>query len=175
MLEELYEKDFEEIFAILEEGFPPSERRTKADQRKLMDLKEYTIIGLKEAGNLIGLVAEWEGPEYRFVEHFVVNEAFRGNGVGSRLLNEYNDLSDKPVVLEVEPPENDIQKKRIKFYRRNGYHLTEYSYVQPTINADIKGVPLVLMTYPDQLTDDRFLSVKDWLFSTVYNKEKMIK
>lgn len=172
MLKALYEKDFEEIFSILEEAFPPSERRTKADQKKLMDLEEYTIYGLKEADDLIGFVAEWEGPEYRFVEHFVVNEAFRGNGVGSKLLNEYNELSDKPVVLEVEPPENDIQKKRIRFYKRNGYHLTEYSYVQPTINADIKGVPLVLMTYPDQLTDDRFLSIKDWLFSTVYNKEK---
>lgn len=175
MVEELYEKDFDELFAILEEGFPPSERRTKSDQRKLLDLEEYRIYGLREEGNLIGFVAEWEGPEYRFVEHFVVNEAFRGNGVGSRLLSEYNDLSDKPVVLEVEPPENEIQKKRIKFYRRNGYHFTEYSYVQPSINADIKGVPLVLMSYPDQLTDDRFLSVKDWLFSTVYNKEKMIK
>ncbi len=175
MLEKLYEKDFDEIFTILEEAFPPSERRTKADQRKLLDLEEYTIFGLKESGSLIGFVAEWEGPEYRFVEHFVVSETFRGNGAGSKLLNEYHDLSDKPVVLEVEPPENDIQKKRIKFYQRNGYHLTDYSYVQPTINADIKGVPLVLMTYPDGLTDARFSSVKDWLFTTVYNKEKMIK
>ena len=174
MLKELYENDFDQIFTILEEAFPPSERRTKADQRKLMDLEEYTIFGLKEAGDLIGFVAEWEGPEYRFVEHFVVNEAFRGNGTGTKLLNEYHDLSDKPVVLEVEPPEDEIQKKRIKFYKRNGYHLTDYTYIQPTINADIKGVPLVLMTFPDRLTDDRFLSVKDWLFRTVYDKE-MIK
>lgn len=175
MLEKLYKKDFDEIFTILEEAFPPSERRTKADQKKLMDMEEYSIFGLKERGNLIGFVAEWEGPECRFVEHFVVDAACRGNGVGSRLLNDYHDLSDKPVVLEVEPPENDVQKKRIKFYRKNGYHLSEYSYVQPTINADIKGVPLVLMSYPDRLNDDLFLALKDWLFSTVYNKEKMIK
>src|SRR5699024_9780780 len=170
MLEKLYKKDFDEILTILEEAFPPSERRTKADQKKLMDLEEYSIFGLKERGNLIGFVAEWEGPEYRFVEHFVVDEAFRGNGVGSGLLNDYHDLSDKPVILEVEPPENDVQKKRIKFYEKNGYHLSEYSYVQPTINADIKGVPLVLMSYPDRLNDDLFLALKDWLFSTVYNK-----
>lgn len=175
MLEKLDETDFDEIFKILEEAFPPSERRTKSDQRKLMELEEYTVFGLKESGDLIGIVAEWEGPEYRFVEHFAVDEAYRGNGTGSKLLDDYNGLSGKPVVLEVEPPENDIQKKRIRFYRRNGYHLSGYSYIQPTINADIKGVPLVLMTYPDRLTDEHFKSLKDWLFSTVYNKEKMIK
>ena len=140
MLQKLDKKDFDEIFSLLESAFPPSERRTKEDQEKLMDLDEYSIFGLKKRGSLIGFVAEWEGPEYRFVEHFVVNEAFRGNGIGSGLLSDYHDLSDKPVVLEVEPPENDVQKKRVRFYKRNGYHLSEYSYVQPTINADIKGV-----------------------------------
>ncbi len=171
MLQKLDKKDFDEIFSLLEAAFPPSERRTKEDQEKLMDLDEYSIFGLKKRGSLIGFVAEWEGPEYRFVEHFVVNEAFRGHGIGSELLSDYHDLSDKPVVLEVEPPENDVQKKRVRFYKRNGYHLSEYSYVQPTINADIKGVPLVLMTYPDGLNDDLFLTLKDWLFTTVYNKE----
>lgn len=172
MLTRLQEKDFEQIFEIMEKGFPPSERRSKEKQRGLLTTEEYNVFGLKEDDDLLGFIAEWNGPEYRFIEHLAVNEEFQGKGIGSKLLTEYHRLSDKPVILEVEPPENEIQKRRVKFYERNSYHLTEHGYVQPSINENIKGVPLVLMSYPDRLTNPQFLSVKEWLFRTVYDLEK---
>ena len=65
MLEKLDETDFDEIFKILEEAFPPSERRTKSDQRKLMELEEYTVFGLKESGDLIGICLLYTSPSPR--------------------------------------------------------------------------------------------------------------
>ncbi|MCD2137150.1 GNAT family N-acetyltransferase [Salinicoccus halitifaciens] len=169
MLEELKKEDFEEVYAIMERSFPESEIRTKEGQRQLLDLKAYRLYGLREDGEIKGFIAEWEAPDHRFVEHFAVSVHSRGGGTGTRLLHAYHDLSDKPVILEVEPPEDELQRRRIAFYERNGYHLSEYGYIQPVINNNHEGVPLVLMSTPDVLTEERFLLFKDWIFNTVYD------
>jgi GNAT superfamily N-acetyltransferase len=169
MLEELKKEDFNEVYAIMESSFSESEIRTKEGQRQLLDLDAYRLYGLREDGKIEGFIAEWDAPAHRFVEHFAVSVHSRGGGTGTRLLRTYHDLSDKSVILEVEPPEDGVQKRRIAFYERNGYHLSWFGYTQPVLNGDHEGVPLVLMSAPDVLTEERFLLFKEWIFNTVYD------
>ncbi|CAM4163931.1 GNAT family N-acetyltransferase [Lacicoccus alkaliphilus] len=171
MLEELKKEDFEEVYAIMESSFPESERRTKERQRKLLDVEGYHLYGLKGNGEIIGFVAEWDGPDHRFVEHFAISAHARGGGIGTKLLQAYHTLRDKPVILEVEPPADEMQKRRIAFYERNGYHLSGCGYTQPVINENHPGIPLVLMSYPEALSEERFMLFKNWIFNTVYRSD----
>ncbi|HBV24253.1 MAG TPA: GNAT family N-acetyltransferase [Jeotgalicoccus sp.] len=168
MLERLDKNEFERLYALMDESFPPAEIRDFKGQQMLLDKPDYNVYVLRENGEILAFFAEWVNKKYRFVEHLAVNEKYRSQGLGSKTLQAYNALSSKPVILEVEPPEDEIQRRRIKFYERNGFHLSSYSYIQPVINEGHEQVPLVLMTYPELLDNDTLAEVKNWLDQTVY-------
>ena len=168
MLELLKEKEFDQFYALLEDSFPKSEIRSFQGQKELLNLSVYNVYVLKEDEVILAFFAEWQNESHRFLEHLAVNEKYRSRGLGSKTLQAYTAQSDKPVVLEVEPPNDDIQIRRVKFYEKNGFHLTSYGYVQPVINEGYEGVPLVMMTYPKKLNHTELALVKDWLDETVY-------
>lgn len=169
MLEILKNEEFNQLYELMDDSFPPSEIRSFESQQKLLNNPLYTVYVLREEGEILAFFAEWKNESFRFLEHLAVNKKYRSRGLGSKTLQAYHDLSDEPVVLEVEPPNDETQIRRVKFYEKNGYHLSSYSYIQPTINEGYEGIPLVLMTYPRLLDDDELSTVKNWLDQTVYN------
>lgn len=169
MLERLKDNEFEQLYDLMRDSFPESEIRTFENQQHLLNNPLYTVYVLREEKTILAFFAEWQNDTYRFLEHLAVNKDYRSRGLGSKTLQSYNALSNKPVILEVEPPEDNIQIRRVKFYERNGYYLSSYSYIQPTINDGHAGIPLVLMTYPKILDNVELSEVKYWLDQTVYN------
>lgn len=169
MLEILNDEDFNKLYELMGDSFPLSEIRTFEGQKQLLSNPLYTVYVLREEGEVLAFFAEWQNESYRFLEHLAVNRNYRSRGLGSKTLQAYHDLNDKPVVLEVEPPNDEIQIRRVKFYEKNGYHLSSYSYIQPMINAGYEGTTLALMTYPTLLNGDELNNVKKWLDQTVYN------
>lgn len=168
MLELLEKDDFEQLYALMDDSFPKAEIRNFKGQRELLENPHYNVYVLRKNSEILAFFAEWENESYRFIEHLAVNEKSRSQGLGSKTLQAYNALSSKPVLLEVEPPEDDMQRRRVKFYERNGFHLSSYSYVQPVINEGYESVPLVMMTYPEALSNEELKQVKNWLDQTVY-------
>lgn len=172
MLRKMYEREFEAFHQLLEENFPKGERRPKSEQKNLLSLEAYNVYVEVSEGDIVGFFAEWSNDEFHFIEHLAVNEKFRGKGTGSRLLKEYLDLDNKPVILEVEPPEDDIQKKRVRFYEKNGCLLTPFTYTQPTLYEGEPSVELVLMSYPDMLSQLQFEHFKKWALNTIYYRSE---
>lgn len=168
MLELLEKDEFEQLYALMEDSFPKAEIRNFKGQQELLENPHYNVYVLREKSEILAFFAEWANETYRFLEHLAVNEKFRSQGLGSKTLQAYKTLSSKPVILEVEPPKDDIQKRRVKFYERNGFHLSTYSYIQPVINEGYESVPLVMMTYPEALDNKELDQVKKWLDQTVY-------
>ena len=172
MLTRLYLADFEAIARLLEYSFPPTERRTKEDQRALFDTEaSYRVYGIpnEQGAGINGLLAVWELDEIIFLEHFAVDPALRGQGLGSRMLQELVHMTNKPVCLEVEPPETEIARRRIAFYQRNGFFLNEYPYVQPALANGQPPIPLLLMTHGRALTAAEFTKIRDLLYREVYH------
>lgn len=160
---------FDEIFAIMEASFPVSEIRTYSGQRALLANPNYHLYTDKDAENrTLAFMAAWEFPELRFVEHIAVNPDIRGGGIGKKLMNRYISRSDKPVVLEVEPPEGEMEQRRIGFYERLGFYLNPYPYVQPPLRAGQADLPLRIMTYPRPATLKEFQRFRDILYTEVY-------
>ena len=75
----------------------------------------------------------------------------------------------KRICLEVELPENDIARRRIGFYTRNGFSLNEYHYIQPPMSAGKNPVPLLIMTTGGAVDEKKFEYIKDKLYEKVYN------
>lgn len=171
MLERIAAEDFQSLYRLLETSFPPTERRTKEGQKALFDTEPaYKVFGLKnKATNSVdAFLAVWELENILFLEHFAVDPTLRGKGLGSRLLCELAGITDKPLCLEVEPPENDLAKRRIEFYRRNGFFLNEYPYIQPSLAKGQPPIPLLIMTYGKAVDQSTFEKIRDELYKNVY-------
>lgn len=168
MLEKICEKDFDEIFAVMKASFPQDEMRKKEEQRALFCESEYTVFAAREEGVLLGFLAVWDFPDVLYIEHFAVDGRLRGAGLGTKMLGELVRAAEKPVCLEVELPDNDIAKRRIGFYERNGFLLNDYPYIQPPLSAGQKSLPLGIMTYGRKISQDEYEKIKRLLYARVY-------
>ncbi len=169
MLKIITDTDFEGSYKILSDSFPKNELRPKENMKKAMDNKKYMVYkyGDEEAK---GITAVWELDGLLFIEYLAVNEKFRNNGIGSEILKELCDMYKCPLCLEVEPPESDIAKRRIEFYKRNGFYLNLYPYEQPAYSEKQAAVPLMIMTTGGTITKEQFLKMRKEIYKEVYNK-----
>ena len=164
-------KEFKEIWKIYEYSFPKDERRTLEKQTQTFKKTEYKLFAVYEA-ELIGFIAIWEFEEFRFIEHIAIKKEQRNKGLGTKLMKEF--LDSKIVVLEVERPNTEIDKRRIEFYKRLGFKLNTYDYIQPPYEEGKNPVPLYLMTHPKEITEQEFSKMKEKLFKTVYEQKKLM-
>lgn len=162
-------KQFNEVFTIMEVSFPECEKRTYDGQRALLTNPNYRLITETDInGTIIAFLATWEFPMFRFVEHIAVDKSIRGGGIGGKMIKAYLEQSHKPVILEVEPPIADIAKRRIGFYERLGFRLNPFDYVQPPLREGQADLPLLIMSYPKPLTEAKFRQCREVLYTEVY-------
>ena len=157
MLQRINETNFPEIYRIMQASFSDDEYRPYDEQLALFEEPEYRIYYMPA-----GFLAVWE------FEHFAVDPALRNSGTGSAMLQELVKQYQKPICLEVELPEDELTRRRIGFYERNGFVFNEYPYIQPPISKGKSPVPLRIMTYGSAITQDTFEEMKRVLYQRVY-------
>lgn len=171
MLQELNLSDFENVYALMDESFPPDEHRPCGEQKALLDDEAYRILVLPAPGGEVqGFFSLWEFDAFLYVEHFAVNPAFRNGGVGSKMLAELLETAGKPVCLEVELPETEMARRRIGFYQRNGFVLNPYPYIQPPISAGRNPLPLSIMSAPRAISQQEFEEFRRLVYTRVYKQ-----
>ena len=168
MLHKSNSDSFDRIYDILEKSFPPDELRPYIEQASLLLDMRYSILSETQNGKIAAFFAIWEFDTFIFIEHFATHPDFRNLGLGSQMLRELTEISKKPLCLEVEPPDCDVSRRRIEFYKRNGFHLNHYHYMQPPISKGRKTIPLMIMTSPSPITESEFENIKATLYSEVY-------
>ena len=169
MLSKLEKMQFNEIYKIMEESFPEEERRPYEEQRALLECKDYSIYVHIVKEEIVAFFGVWRLSGFDFIEHFAVKETHRNGGIGTKLLRELLILLKKPVILEVEPPTEKLTKSRIQFYERNGFALNDYDYFQPPISKGRSRIPLMIMTYPNQITVSQYENIRNALYQEVYH------
>ena len=137
---------------LLEEAFPVEERRDMAEMWQLLGTSSMELLTLEEGAQVRGLLMLWNLEGMVFLENFAVSPSLRGQG----------------MLLEVEPPEGQMQRRRIGFYERNGFDLNHYPYQMPCLHGDGPSLPLLLMSRPDPLTDQEARQVAERLYQEVY-------
>ena len=167
--------DFDSLFKLMKQAFPSIERRSYEDQKNLLTENLYNIIADKDENeNIIDFIASWEFNDFNFIEHFAVDSKMRGNGRGTSMLKDYLNKCNKPIYLEVELPENDISVRRIEFYKRMGFYLNNFEYLQPPMQKQDVFLPLKIMSYPRSVDEREFINFKNTVYDKVYKKQSTI-
>ena len=106
---------------------------------------------------------------FYYIEHFAIDPAQRNGGYGKSVLNHLCQLLKHPIVLEVEIPEEEMAKRRINFYQRQGFSLWEKPYQQPPYKTGDNYLPMLIRAYGDIECGKDFDSVKEHIYREVYN------
>lgn len=106
---------------------------------------EYYFELIYDEGRFVGEMLSWENADFIYVEHFCMLPDVRGRGCGSRAL-ELLRARGKTIILEIDPPVDDISRRRKGFYERNGFIANDYDYTHLPYHRGCKGHRLVIMS-----------------------------
>lgn len=173
MLEEIeirpYEQGtpLEDVKALLEEAFPPQERRRWDAQQQLIAAEKVKLLLLEKNRQFAGFVIYWALSDFYFIEYIAIHPDMRGGGAGSQVMRTL-EKALFPLVLESEAPHTEIASRRVGFYERLGYVAWPHIYLQPPYHQGDAPVEMLLMQkgmHPDEPT---FFRIKQELYRVIY-------
>ena len=127
-------------------SFPIEEQRpVESIERLIAEEQRFKASVLCHEGRFIGLLTYWRFEDFIYIEHFAISPALRSSGYGTTALKAFIRQQTLPVVLEAEPPTEEMAIRRVRFYERNGFTLYHHDYYQPPYTPDRQGIPLRLM------------------------------
>lgn len=149
------EKDFDIVYSKMTSAFPYEERRDSYDEKECLKDSRFKLLSLIDGDISVGFVALWILDGFIFLEHIAVDEDKRSSGYGSKAIELIKAEFNMPIILEAEAPLTEQQIKRISFYERLGFIVNDNPYTQPSYHGG-EGVPLMLLSFPDPLSDADF-------------------
>lgn len=155
------DKGWAEAWALYENSFPYCERWNAEAYDRAFGDPHFVADGIWLDGNLIGILFHWNAGDYHYVEHLAVSPALRGQNMGSKALAAF--CRGRRVVLEIDPPVDDISIRRLHFYQRLGFVENPQEYIHPSFRRPFTPHKLVLMSYPDPLTNDEARVFADFI------------
>ena len=134
----------------------------KAHSQKVKDSNDIARVGTVSSGDeFIGILFHWNAGDYRYVEHLAVSPRLRGQNMGSKALAAF--CQGRRVILEIDPPEDEISVRRQHFYQRLGFVANPYAYIHPSFRRPFHPHRLVLMSYPEALTYEEARGFADFI------------
>lgn len=113
--------------------FPKSELKPVRAMLRLMDEGKYEPLLVLEEGEAVGYATAWLPPsrEGALLEYLGVLRGKRNGGLGSKMLallaDKYGQIfGEAEAPTSNDPAENDLRRRRIGFYLRNGMRLLDY-------------------------------------------------
>lgn len=163
------DKSYAFVEDLLVNAFPVDEYRDLQELRKLVTSKDIFHCNLIYDDNaIIGFITYWNLGNFYYVEHFATHPDARNNGYGKLVLEKLQTDLQKPIVLEVERPTEVMSKRRIEFYKRQGFKLWSYDYRQPPYRPGGVFLDLFLMVYGSLNEEENVEQVKSTIYREVY-------
>lgn len=151
------------------EAFPEAERRDFALVRQLIASEPaFQLQVFDRVGIYVGFLTHWQFEGFRYVEHFAIDPSARNGGIGGAALRHFLASQEDAVVLEVELPKDDLTRRRVGFYERQGFRLDTHIYIQPPYRPGGSSLELRLMCYGGMDLTQRYVEVRDALYQKVY-------
>ncbi len=175
MLEIRQIKDFDKdllpkFVQLFESAFPIDERRKTEQLLQIINRGDCVCYTIFYENQFAGFLTEWHFESFRYCEYFAIESDLRGKNIGTNALKIVQNLSMKPLILEVEPPTDAQSRRRIEFYKRNAFSLCDKPYMQPAYTPTSKAIPLLLMEFGGNLTQTNFDEIVQEIHTKVYRK-----
>ena len=113
-----------------------------------------------------GFCAYYKFDNFIYIEHLAVHPEVRGQKIGTKVLHELRELQ-KTLILEIDPPVDNISIKRLHFYENVGFKLNDYPHVHPAYRLEYKGHELKVLSYPQGISLHVFKIFRQYLNDTV--------
>ncbi len=165
---------FSSVYEKMCATFPYEERRDFTDQADCLKDSRFNFFEIYDNDVAVGFVSLWDLCEFVFIEHIAIDPDKRSGGYGSRAVDLVKETYKKTVILEAEAPETEQQIKRIRFYDRLGFKVNDYPYEQPSYHGG-EGVPLLILSYPDLITEAEFQNFLTKTRSSAYKNSGDIR
>ncbi len=153
---------FERAYDLYKSSFPVEERRDDEEQRRVLKNEAYHFDVIKENDEFIGIMLYWEVNELVYLEHFAIRRDLREKGYGTAVLNLLKE-NGKTILLEIEPPVDDITVRRYEFYKRNGFVMNPFYHIQAKYHLGDADLELKILSYPRELEKDEYLAFYEYM------------
>ena len=134
-----------DIATLYRTSFPFTERRTVESMAQYLTLPSVCFYRLFRSDSCVGMLHLWILEHVVYGEHFAIEPHFRNQGYGRQILRMVLDNLEKPILIEVEPPENELAARRLNFYEREGLFVAKKDYIQPPYQSASAEVALYLL------------------------------
>ncbi|MDU5262002.1 MAG: GNAT family N-acetyltransferase [Clostridium celatum] len=145
------DKMFNDAMILYKKSFPCHEQRGMESQIEILNDKEYHFDLIYDNNSFVGIILYWETLNYIYIEHFCIEPNMRNKKYGENAL-ELLKKRKKTIILEIDPPIDEISIRRKLFYTRAGYKENDFNHIHPPYSKYNKGHLLSVMSYPDFLT-----------------------
>ncbi|WP_439182243.1 GNAT family N-acetyltransferase [Carboxylicivirga taeanensis] len=152
---------FNRCWKLYTQAFPEDERRELDVQNKIMASDRYHFEAVFYQEQLAGFILWWQFDGLLYIEHLATFESLRGKGLGKMIIEGMQARTKDLLILEVEPPVNELNQRRINFYSRLGLVLNSYNYQQPPLRRGGEAVELLLMSFPQKMSQSQLEKFKE--------------
>lgn len=158
------------VYEVLVQSFPKEEYRDFEDFKHIASIQNEFVANIVRVNEQpIGILNFWQFTSFIFIEHFAILPENRDKGMGRLVLKSFLEKTQLPIILEVELPESEIQKRRVAFYKQLGFRLWTSKYVQPPYHQGSEVIPMQLMCFGNLEETEHFKHIRALLYRVVYN------
>lgn len=166
-IKDMSDQWYESFREVYTGSFPIHEQRNEAQQTEAFDDRHYNLILKTDEDRVISFIGYWDFKSYVYIEHLAVNPELRGQNKGSELLEDFAKFALKPVILEIDPPTDQISKKRLNFYERLDYKTNPYIHFHPAYREELVPHELIVLSRNKELTKGEYYDFYDDLCNIV--------
>ena len=139
--------EYDKALALYRESFPYHEQREARSQGDILSDEEYRFELVYDKDIFAGLL-------------------LCGRSYGSQTLHLLAQCG-KTIILEIDPPVDEVSRRRKGFYERAGFTANAFHHVHPPYHAQNAGHELVVMSCPNALTEEAYARFSSYLENTV--------
>ena len=162
---------FERAYKLYQDSFPLQERRDEDEQQRVLKKDDYHFDFIIDEKKIIGVMLYWETEKFVFLEHFVTFPHLREKGYGKEALSLLKEKY-KTIILEIEPPVDQITIRRYGFYKRNGFIMNPYRHIQAKYHVGDDDLELKVLSYPNVLEKGEYYSFYEYMTREVAIQQK---
>ncbi len=142
---------------LYETSFPPTERRSLVLQEEFLAHSHYHFDVWYDGDAPIAVLGWWDFRRLRFFEHLAVDTSRRSSGYGKKIMRTMMRMWDKPILLEIEPPVDEMTRRRRRFYTKLGFIENDFDHLQTSYCDPDAGVPLRVLSWPGPLEPELYV------------------
>lgn len=162
--------DNELINALYDISFPDHEQRSYAGRAALLPLEQYYLYKITDNNQFVGFIGGWAIDAFFYIEHFAIDQHIRGAGYGQKSLTALCQLYPQ-IVLEIDPLVDEVAKKRLHFYEKNGFVRNDYVHHHPCYNTQYSPHKLEILSLNTLFTQSQYDVFNHFLVNTVMNSQ----